>query len=255
MSIYLDHSVLRSFDCVEFQRKKPFPWANVSGVLTCDGFAELTATYPSLDLFEKHVGVPRVHGQRPHNRYYLAFDKSIYAARLSEGRVVGKQQLSSAWQNFIAELNGADYRSFIQSTLGIDNFVLRMAWHVGEAGSEVSPHVDAAEKIATHIFYFNTSNDWQDDWGGSTLVLSGKTSAVLNPDFCDFAEAVSCTITNNHSFLFANTKDAWHGVRELKCPVDRHRRLFNVVVEKPGSRGGLARRLWPFGSLFGGKPQ
>jgi hypothetical protein len=45
---------------------------------------------------------------------------------------------------------------------------------------------------------------------------------------------------DNHSFLFRNTPDAWHGASALTCPPGSYRRLFNVIFETPqaGARRG-----------------
>jgi hypothetical protein len=87
------------------------------------------------------------------------------------------------------------------------------------------------EKIGTHILYFNTSSDWKPAWGGQTLVLAGKTTEALNPDFTDFQSYQAAQITDNHSFLFKNTPDAWHGVTALTSPPGNYRRLFNIIFE------------------------
>ena len=76
-----------------------------------------------------------------------------------------------------------DYHDFIGRALGVPAFNTRYAWHVGSQGSEVSPHVDDHKKLGTHILYFNSSDDWNPEWGGATLVLGGKRSQAMNPDF------------------------------------------------------------------------
>jgi hypothetical protein len=112
-------------------------------------------------------------------------------------------------------------------------FQIRYAWHIGVTHSEVSPHKDAEQKAGTHIFYFNTSDDWDTTWDGSTLVLGNKLKDAMNPDFSDFTTVIPTQFTNNHSFLFKNTSNAWHGVKPLNCPQGKYRRLFNVIFEFP----------------------
>jgi hypothetical protein len=92
---------------------------------------------------------------------------------------------------------------------------------------------DSSKKIGTHIFYFNTNSDWNIAWGGSTLVLGGKTVDKMNPDFSDFISITTVQFLDNRSLLFKNTRDAWHGVQPLKPPDGQHRCLFNVIFEYP----------------------
>jgi hypothetical protein len=248
MTQFLDEKAMREFRPEAFSRRTPFPWNDFAGLLTPEGFHALYKDYPSLELFEAHRGLQRPHGQRPHDRHYLAYEHSIYGhSDHKEAGEVGHADLSPAWQTFMDELKTSEpYRAFIEDLLGVEPLTARYAWHVGVAGSEVSPHRDADNKLGTHIFYFNTHDDWDDAWGGSTLVLGGKKTAALNPDFGDFAAETASDILDNHSFLFKNTPDAWHGVRALTCPEGRHRRLFNVIfhAEDEGRKPrGLGERL------------
>jgi len=229
---YINYELLRQFDVEGFTQRKPFPWNNLSSFLRPEAFRSLCDDYPPLELFERHNNLPRANGQRPHNRHYLAYGSSIYHE--SESGVVRHDQLPATWQRFMDELKSSkDYRSFVQSVLGTSNFSPRFAWHVGSQGSEVSPHLDMPEKIGTHILYFNTSSDWKPAWGGQTLVLSGKTTEAMNPDFADFQSFEEAQITDNHSFIFKNTPNAWHGVTALTSPPGSYRRLFNIIFESP----------------------
>lgn len=259
MPQFLDDNVLRAFDAREFTDRAPFPFFNFRHVLTPDGFDALYNGFPPLSLFDKHVGMERVGGQRPHNRYYLAYEHSIYGKKADDAAAPGEVKhgdLPAPWQAFMTELQTSDeYKKFIARLLGHDNLTARYAWHVGVNHSEVSPHRDADNKIGTHIFYFNTSDDWNMDWGGATLALSGKKIAALNPDFSDFDGEVGGEIRDNHSFLFKNTENAWHGVKTLACPDDKYRRLFNVIFHdaaefEPKKSGGLMGKLR--GVLSGG---
>ena len=235
-----------------FTGQSPFPWHNFSRLLTPDGFELLYREYPPLSLFEKHVGLERAGGQRPHNRYYLAYEHSIYEQiERQDAGEVKHADLPEAWQAFIEEINNSpDYRAFSERLLGGGPYAPRFAWHVGITGSEVSPHRDSENKIGTHIFYFNTSEDWDMAWGGSTLVLDGKKVEVPNPDFSDFTSETASELRDNHSFLFKNTPEAWHGVKTLTCPEGKYRRLFNVIFHEAPKKRGIGDRLR---KIFGGK--
>lgn len=233
---FINYELIDAFDAKTFIRQEPFPWYNFHQFLTPQGFEALYQDFPPLELFEYHADIPRIHGQRPHNRYYLAYERSIYHAPGSEKPkgVIHHSELPDQWQQFLKELETSQkYHTFIKRLFQVPNFKVRYAWHVASNGCEVSPHMDTPEKIGTHILYFNTSEDWQPDWGGSTLVLSGKQTESLNPNVEDFAIAIPTQMIDNRSFLFKNAPNAWHGVEPLTCPDNQYRRLFNIIFEFP----------------------
>ena len=236
MNSFIDITQLESFDKSLFLNNKHFPWYNFNKLLHPQAFDALLADFPSLNMFEKHEGIMRKTGQRPHNRYYLAYESSIYHKDSKEG-TIKHEELPLVWQQFIEELaNNQTYLSFMKDVLGIDEFDIRYAWHMGVTHSEVSPHNESREKAGTHIFYFNTSEDWNKDWGGEILVLGDKKIRADNPDFSNFGEIIHSEILDNHSFLFKNQPSAWHGVKTLTSPEGHYRRLFNVIFEIPEHR-------------------
>jgi len=243
----LDISALDAIDRNAFAGREPFPWLAGERLLKAEAFVQLMRDFPPVEKFERHLNIPKVHGQRPHNRYYLAYEHTLYDPDKprSEG-IIRHGELAPSWQRFLQELEGDDYRSFIADMVGRDDFVMRYAWHIGTSGSEVSPHIDSENKIATHIFYFNVSEEWSADWGGETIVLDGKRVAAMNPEFDDFERAVSVPFLDNRSFLFANNGNAWHGVRALSCPPGGMRRLFNVIFEAPAKASRLPARIRSF---------
>ncbi len=236
---FINYDLLSAFVTDYFTSNLPYPWFNFHQFLTTEGFQSLYQDFPSLESFEKHIDIQRNYAQRPHNRYYLAYEQSVYGNKPGKGTIKHKD-LPETWQAFIEELETSeDYKNFIKSLFDASEFEIRYAWHMGFHGSEVSPHLDGPEKIGTHIFYFNTTQDWNPDWGGSILVLKDKKTDTMNPDFTDFTTAKSAQIIDNHSFLFKNTPEAWHGVKALTCPEEKYRRLFNVVFEHQSSRQQL----------------
>jgi len=160
---------------------------------------------------------------------------------------VAHRDLAKPWQSFLDELRTSrTYADFIRSLLQVSRFKMRFAWHRGISGSEVSPHRDSSKKIGPHIFYFNTNSDWNIAWGGSTLVLDGKTVDKMNPDFSDFISITPVQFLDNRSLLYKNTRDAWHGAQPLQPPDGQHRCLFNVIYEYPSFQykaGRLMRKV------------
>lgn len=237
---YLNESLIRAFPEQAFRSAKPFPWFHCHEFLTASGFQRLHDDFPDLGLFESHDGMPRPHGQRSHDRFYLAYEANLYheaGAAGGEG-VVRHEELPKSWQQFADEIRGYEpYLALIRSLLGASAFRIRFAWHLGFKGSEVSPHTDSLNKLGTHIFFFNRSDAWDRAWGGSTLVLGGKVGGGKSPGFDAFSTADVVDILDNSSFLFKNTPQAWHGVEALSAPEGHYRRLFNVVFEsEPGEK-------------------
>ena len=108
----------------------------------------------------------------------------------------------------------------------------RFHWHYTPSGCDVSPHCDARREHGSHLFYFNSEDDWDPAWGGSTLVLDdgGRLSYDSAPALEEFDAVYECDSIGNYSSLMLRTDHAWHAVRAIQCPEGRLRRVFIVVV-------------------------
>jgi hypothetical protein len=214
---YLDQEQLSAIDCKSFRAATPYPWCNPTGILTEAGFAELTGNMPEVEQFRGFFGKQRKHGQRSHDRYVLDYEQGMSAPQ--------------PWLDFIEELKSSEYRRFAAELLGKRAVRFRFHWHYTPTACEVSPHCDSAAKLGNHIFYMNTHEDWQDSWGGATIVLDdhGTLPAHGNPDFDKFAEEIPTRIMENRSFIMDGRGDSWHGVRPLTNPDNTLRKVFIVV--------------------------
>jgi hypothetical protein len=224
---YLDADRLAAVDVAEFRSRRPYPWANPAGLLTAEGFRRLHRDLPPLSLFDEVFGKRRKYGQQSHDRYTLDWSADL--------------PVEASWREFVGELQGREYRRFLTALFETSSFELRLHWHYTPAGCSVSPHCDAKRKLGSHIFYFQTAADWDAAWGGETLILDdgGRFSSDSAPRFEDFEVAATPETLDNRSLLFARRGDSWHGVRKLRCPPDRLRRVFIVTVERPS----LAERV------------
>jgi len=224
---YLDVSRLSQIaeQSAGFLSRKPFPWSNLQGVIRDDGFRRLGSELPSLELFQSHFGIGRAYGQQSHDRYALQYRPKLDA------------DLSPAWREFIRELQAEPYLTFLRQMYGIqphERFVLTMHWHLAPAGASVSPHTDARRKVGSHIFYFNTEDEWNPTWGGQTLVLDdeGRLAAHASPPVETLRQVAASQILGNMSFIFKRTEHSWHAVRPIACPPDRLRKVFIVVANR-----------------------
>ena len=146
---------------------------------------------PEVEKFDRKVGIKRGHGQAPHDRYILHYRPGI--------------ELPVAWKEFVAELQGEAYQSCLRKNartaeIHPDDGMVR-AWQ----GCSVSPHCDARRKSATHIFYFNTEEDWEHDWGGRILMLDdeGRFQPHSAPEFEDLKVAASLMPRGNGACYFS----------------------------------------------------
>jgi hypothetical protein len=99
----------------------------------------------------------------------------------------------------------------------------------------------------------NDDSDWQEDWGGQTVILNdnGRFSAQSSPQFDDFDEEIAAQTMNNRSLIFGRRGNSWHGVREISCPEGAFRKVFIIVYEDMNPRKVLFKRL---SRLIKGKP-
>jgi hypothetical protein len=220
---FLDQTKIDTIDAIAFQSAEPFPWMNINGFLTEEAFDSLYQTLPHSSQLKPEIGKVRDYGQQSHDRLSLQYRPGL--------------ELSPQWQSFIDILHGDEYNRFLRKMYALksnEKIVLTMHWHYASNGCSVSPHVDAKRKLGSHIFYFHKDNEWQDNWGGQTVVLQSDKHIPVHsaPAFSDFNVLAVSTIKDNHSFIFQRTDLSWHGVRPLTCPADRLRKVFIVVINR-----------------------
>ena len=223
----LDQDRLADIATDSFRKADPYPWLNPEGVLTQDAFNTLRNNMPTMDQMKASFGRKRAHGQKPHDRYALEYGPDL--------------DIHPAWHQFVEELNGPIYQEWLARLFATRRFTLSYHWHYAPRGASVSPHCDAKRKLGSHIFYFNTEDEWERDWGGQTVILDdgGRFPRSSAPDFEDFERYWVADAMGNRSLLFQRQGNSWHGVKELNCPDDRLRKVFIVVV----NADNLAARL------------
>ena len=217
---YLNPAVLDSIDPAAFSAREPFPWVNPQYFIRNERYPELLASMPDISQFRAFFGKQRKHGQASHDRYVLDFEEVM--------------ELSQPCATLIAELRGDSYRKFVCKMLGVSHVRFRFHWHYTPNGGEVSPHCDSKGKIGSQIFYLNTADDWQWDWGGETVILDdgGRIAADNAPGFDDFIAEYPAETRDNRSIIFGRRGNSWHGVRRINCPENYFRKVFIVVFEE-----------------------
>ena len=218
MANYLDFDKVEAIDPVAFRATKPYPWINPAGLLTEEGYERLLNNMPDLSLFEKKFGYERIAGQKPHDRYSLEYTSNT--------------PVPAPWKEFIDELRSDRYRKAIVRLYDAKRINFRFHWHYTPNGCSVSPHTDSVREHGSQLFYFNSEQDWDPAWGGDTLVLDdgGRMEFESAPTLEDFRNEIAANSLGNRSLIFQRTPHSWHAVREIRCPEDRLRRVFIVVV-------------------------
>jgi hypothetical protein len=215
---YINFEKLESITHDQFWATEPYPFANEQGMLTEEGFDALLHNMPDIDLFFHNVGKERRAGQTPHDRYSLEYTPDT--------------NVPKPWQEFIGELCSDRYRNNICRLFGVKKIEFRFHWHYTPTGCWVSPHTDSAREHGSHLFYFNSKEDWDPSWGGDTLVLDdgGKLDYNSAPGLEEFKGEIACESIGNYSALMKRTDHAWHAVRPITCPEGELRKIFILVV-------------------------
>jgi hypothetical protein len=228
---YLDSAVLDAIDPAAFRAQLPYPWINPQHVIAEDRFHELLDSLPDISQFRAFIRHERKHGQASHDRYILDYEKGM--------------ELSPAWSKFVKELRSRRYRRFICALLGVSNVRFRFHWHFSSDDCEVSPHCDSRNKIGSHIFYLNTVDDWDWDWGGETVILDdgGRHEPDNAPAFEEFDAEYPANTKDNRSLIFGRQGNSWHGVRRINCPENHYRKVFIVTFEKYRPRHMVKKRF------------
>ncbi len=216
---YLDPVKLETFDERAFRATRPYAWINPEGFIHDEAFALLREKLPDPSMFDAEFTEDRPNERTPHNRLALKYSDEL--------------DIAPEWHEFVKELRGMEYRRFLHRAYGRSMLALTFHWHYTPKSCSVSPHCDALRKLGSHIFYFNTEEDWQDSWGGHTVVLDdgGRFDRKAAHEFEEFEEIGRSRILGNRSFLFARNESSWHGVHEIDCPEGAYRKVFIVVVE------------------------
>lgn len=233
---HLNFDRLEAIDPQEFRSTKPYPWINPEGLISHDGYRALAETLPDIAKFERQYEKERAHGQRPHDRYNLEYEKGL--------------DLSVPWREFIGELTDGRYHDIMCRLFGVRAVDLRLHWHYQPAGCSVSPHCDSKKKLGSHLFYFNTEEEWVPSWGGQTQILDdgGRFHRNSAPEFEDFECVAKARSFGNYSLLFAQGAGSWHGVEEIRCPEGQMRKVLIVVIQRVRPLESVwrgARRMLP----------
>lgn len=130
--------------------------------------------------------------------------------------------LAPVWQELVREILSTRYRDTVQQLAGIplDDAGVTVRIDRYLPGCWIEPHVDRADKVVTHLLYFN--EEWRPEWGGEFRVLNG-------PDMDDCRERVLPLLGT--SVVMVRSDRSWHGVPPVapEAPEGRMSMLVHFV--------------------------
>jgi Rps23 Pro-64 3,4-dihydroxylase Tpa1-like proline 4-hydroxylase len=214
------------FESIENQAltSEPYAWAEVDSLFSAEHATELAVTFPR-DRFK------RVQGYDGEKDYGYHVRELIGMGSNTVSHVAG---LSPVWRQLATDLLSSRYRAAMSRLTGIDVSKLRMeinAFHYGP-GAWLGPHVDLADKIVTHVLYFNST--WNVANGGCLKILR---SADMN----DSAYVVTPIVGT--SAILVRSDKSWHAVSRVDQGCEESRRSITVTFY----RDGAVSTMWPAG--------
>jgi len=176
--------------------RDPFTWLSTAPgeALSHETATRLRATFPE-DGFRRKDAT----GQGREKSY------RNYSRPLVVDSVPLATDLPPLWQRLVGELTADDYRKDVAALLGQEvarTVEIRLVRHAG--GDWLSPHTDRADKLFSHIFYFNPG--WRAEWGGCLEILSGN-----DPD----AVVARIPPELGATALLARADNSWHQVSRV----------------------------------------
>jgi hypothetical protein len=174
------------------RHEHPYRWLSTAdGHLLAPEYASrLALTFPGGAFVRHDAGTRRCKSYQNFSRELVAPD----GAR--------DDRLPPLWRDLVADLLDPAYRSTVAALLGQEpakRIEVRLVRHA--PGDWLGPHTDRADKLFSHIIYFNPH--WQPEWGGCLEILEGASPAAV---------AARVIPRLGTSALMARAENSWHQV-------------------------------------------
>lgn len=208
----------------ELLAAEPYRWAFVGQLFAAPDAADLVSTFPR-DHFKTVKGYDGEKGYEYEARSLVMMGANV-ASR--------PESLSPSWRRLADDLLSVDYREAMSRLTGMDLSELPLEINVFHYGSSawLGPHVDLADKLVTHVLYFN--DEWDECDGGCLTILR---SSNMND-----AERVILPLIGNSAVL-VRAENSWHAVSRVRDECSVSRRSLAVTFYRPGSPS----TMWPVG--------
>ncbi|MEW6208813.1 MAG: 2OG-Fe(II) oxygenase [Acidobacteriota bacterium] len=201
----------------------PFRWAAIDELFSPGDADALAATFPC-DHFKLVTG----YGGEKDYEYEARADRYGIGRNLIQGRTERRMAGAgsrSAISGLSRRLVRVDRMRFDASPMEANVF------HYGP-GASLGPHPDLADKIVTHVLYFNQT--WNREDGGCLSILRSA-------DPSDIVAQIAPLVGNSAALV--RSENSWHAVSRVvneRCP---SRRSMTVTFYREGS----VSTMWPPG--------
>lgn len=205
---------------------EPYRWAFVDDLFSPADCEALVKTFPH-DHFKTIEGYDGEKGYQYAARSLIGMGADIPSRA---------QFLSPAWQRLAEDLLSPAYREALSHLTGVDLADLPIEVNVFHYGRSawLGPHVDLADKVMTHVFYFNEV--WDENDGGCLTILRGN-------DMSQIVKVISPLVGN--SVVVVRSDNSWHAVSPVREKCRSSRRSMTATFYRPGSPS----TMWPADDL------
>lgn len=200
--------------CEQSPHRYPFTWlATDPGVVFDDEVAlALAESFPVTGMVRHDKSA----SCDPDSKQYKNLSRTLHHPHSCDDAELS--DLSDVWEAFLTDLRSVEYCRIVSELLKqpvAEAVELRAVLHT--PGDWLSPHTDRADKLFSHIFYFN--REWHQDWGGCLEILESE-------DPCSVVRRIVPRL--GASVLMARASNSWHQVGRVPPEIARSR--LSLVV-------------------------
>ena len=201
---------------------EPYRWAFVDRLFLPADCVALGKTFPR-DHFKTVEGYDGEKGYQYEARSLIA---------MGADAPTRAQFLSPAWQRLAEDLLSPAYRESMSRLTGValaDLSIEANVFHYGRS-AWLGPHVDLADKVITHVFYFNEV--WNESDGGCLIILRAG-------DMAQIVKVIPPLVGN--SVVVVRSENSWHAVSRVREQCRSSRRSMTVTFY----RSSAPSTMWP----------
>jgi hypothetical protein len=203
---------------------EPYSWASIGELFALSDAAALVESYP-VDSFKTLIGNDGEKGWEYEARSLIQMGAAVPSH---------PENLSRAWQELAGDLVSPGYREAMGRLTGHDFTASPIevnVFHYGP-GAWMGPHKDLADKIVTHVLYFN--EEWNAEVGGCLRILRSSEMSDVQAEIPPVV---------GDSAVLVRSEDSWHAVSRVVDGSSTSRRSVTVTFYKPGA----VSTMWPPG--------
>ena len=141
---YLNLDALDALSVATFRQQRPYPWVDIHNTLNADSYERLRADLPDTSAFKRIVFKKSARGGVGHDRLSLHYQQGM--------------PIGTAWEEFLAELRGPAYTTFMCRMCGIPSrqpMLFTFEWYYAWQGSRsrriATPVASSARIFSTSI--------------------------------------------------------------------------------------------------------